>query len=72
MSTKDRADSIDTIPDVDFIAKSLEEEVVNSNPEVSEFKMKELKNLLEPEPFLLEDKSRFVLFPIKHGDVRYL
>lgn len=69
MSIKERTDSIDTIPDVDFIAKSLEEDAANLNPQVSQFKQKELQKLMEPEPLLLEDKSRFVLFPIKHGDV---
>ena len=36
---------------------------------VSEFKIKEANGELLPEPLLVEDKSRFVLFPIKHTDV---
>jgi hypothetical protein len=36
---------------------------------VSDFKLKEKSGLLLPEPLLMEDKSRFVLFPIKHTDV---
>ena len=36
---------------------------------VSEFKIKEANGELLPEPLLVEDKSRFVLFPIQHTDV---
>ena len=33
------------------------------------FKIKEMEGKLEPEPLLQEDKTRFVLFPIKQPDV---
>jgi hypothetical protein len=38
-------------------------------PNATEFKQKELRGELLPEPLLVEDKTRFVLFPIKHNDV---
>jgi hypothetical protein len=66
-----RKDSIDSIPDVDFIAQITEdirlEELSASLP--SEFKIKEMSGALKPEPLLVEDKTRFVLFPIKNNDV---
>ena len=70
-----RSNSLDSIPDVDFITKSLDNdelEIANLNskvPVVSAFRMKEIQNLLADEPLLLSDKSRFVLFPIKYSDV---
>ena len=33
------------------------------------FKNKELLNELEPEPLLIENKNRFVLYPIEHTDI---
>lgn len=36
----------------------------------SDFKLKELNGELLPEPLLATDRTRFVLFPIKHNDVR--
>ncbi|CAN0255566.1 unnamed protein product, partial [Ectocarpus fasciculatus] len=36
---------------------------------VSQFRQMELNGSLRPEPLLAEDKTRFVLFPIKHTDV---
>jgi hypothetical protein len=39
---------------------------------VRDFKQKEANKELLPEPLLIEDKARFVLFPIKHNDVRAL
>jgi hypothetical protein len=38
-------------------------------PEITEFKRLENSGRLLPEPLLLGDKSRFVLFPIKHPEV---
>ena len=38
--------------------------------QISEFKTKEMAGLMQPEPLLTADSSRFVLFPIKHSDVR--
>ena len=35
----------------------------------TEYKLQELKGDLAPEPLLQEDKTRFVLFPIKQPDV---
>ena len=68
----ERKDSFDSIPDVDFVVQALEDlDVIDlqiNSP--SEFKIKEKNGLLLPEPLLQEDKSRFVLFPIKHNDVR--
>lgn len=48
------------------------EEPVNEKaiaPRISEFKTKELNGELKPEPFLVENPHRFVLFPIQHDDV---
>ena len=39
------------------------------NDEVSEYKKKELRGELLPEPILTESENRFVLFPIQHQDV---
>jgi hypothetical protein len=60
----------DSIPEICFLTESAStmlptEEAVT----VSEFKRKELNGELLPEPMLMEDKTRFVLFPIKHTDV---
>ena len=70
-----RVSSIDSIDLVDFLveengrasiapAAGIEEESL-----VSEFKQMEHRGELKPEPLLMEDKQRFVLFPIKHTDV---
>ena len=65
----DRKDSIES---VDFLV-GFEEEKQGAGTEeeslVSEFKQMELRGELKPEPLLMEDKQRFVLFPIKHTDV---
>lgn len=68
MQTKDRSDSYDSIPELDFIKDMLKDELITSN-QVSEYRRKELNGELLPEPLLVTDKSRFVLFPIKHTDV---
>ena len=57
----------DAIPLVTFISDTPTASKIGNV--VSDFKQKEKSGLLLPEPLLLEDKSRFVLFPIKHTDV---
>ncbi len=67
-----RGESID-LPDVSFL--SLKPESGGAVPGeiiISDFKRKEMNGELVPEPLLIEDKSRFVLFPIKHNDVSRL
>lgn len=56
----------DSIPMVSFIQETPEAEV---GPIISDFKRMEIEGKLNPEPLLAEDKTRFVLFPIKHTDV---
>ena len=67
-----RSNSFESIPDVDFIINTIETELASLD--ISEFKRKESAGLLLPEPLLIPDNSRFVLFPIQHSDVsiRYL
>jgi hypothetical protein len=64
----ERSESFDSIPEIEFIHAMIHDEL-NMIDHVSEFKQKENKGLLLPEPILIPDKSRFVLFPIKHTDV---
>jgi ribonucleoside-diphosphate reductase subunit M2 len=65
-----RSTSFDSIPEVEFLHKILEKDLLDANEElVSDFKRKERNGELAPEPLLVEDKSRFVLFPIKHTDI---
>lgn len=45
------------------------EEQLSDKPKVSDFKRKEMNGELKPEPFLVENPQRFVLFPIQHDDV---
>lgn len=72
MDSLNKTVSLDSIPDVDFIACTSPKSVNGAEAEVavSEFRMKELNGELELEPLLVSDKTRFVLFPIKHSDVR--
>jgi hypothetical protein len=71
LSSVNRSESSDSIPDVAFIAKdSILTSDVPEGP--SDHKLKEMNGELAPEPLLLADKSRFVLFPIKHNDVSVL
>ncbi len=42
---------------------------MNENNTTTEFRIMELEGKMIPEPLLKEDKSRFVLFPIKHDDI---
>ena len=66
-----RSESFDSIPDVEFIRDVLADECrAFDNGAISAFKVKENNGEMLPEPLLVEDKSRFVLFPIKHPDVR--
>jgi hypothetical protein len=69
----DRSESFDSIPEVDFIKMMIKDEIETVNKSlISEFKMLEMSGKLAPEPLLTADKARFVLFPIKHADVRLL
>ena len=54
------------VPPVSFLQEAQDKEVGNV---VSQFRQMELNGSLKPEPLLAEDKTRFVLFPIKHADV---
>lgn len=66
-----RSGSLESIPEVEFLKEMLEEDIRETEMEfISEFKRKEKNGFLIPEPLLIEDKARFVLFPIKHTDVR--
>ena len=42
---------------------------MNENNTATEFRIMELEGKMIPESLLKEDKSRFVLFPIKHDDI---
>ena len=67
-----RVDSMESIESVDFLVESLEKAQLSGGDDrvqVSEQRMKEKNGTLLPEPLLIEDKQRFVLFPIKHKDV---
>ena len=66
-----RSDSLDSIPSVDFLIEGLESEhdLLLKEPTISVFKRKEMDGEMQMEPLLTPDKSRFVLFPIKHTDV---
>jgi hypothetical protein len=65
-----RSTSFDSIPEVEFLQKMLEKDLNDAKDQlISDFKHKENRGELLPEPLLMEDKSRFVLFPIKHTDV---
>lgn len=65
-----RSASFESIPEVDFIKQTVDDEINDINKIlVSDFKKLELEGKLLPEPLLTADKSRFVLFPIKHTDV---
>lgn len=70
----ERKESFDSIPEVDFIAlaDNLEavELVSKDDIPMTDAKLFELSEDFKPEPLLVEDKQRFVLFPIKYNDVR--
>lgn len=67
-----RSDSLESIPEAEFVHNIVKEisEDFEASSLVSEFKIKEKNGEYSPEPLLIEDKTRFVLFPIKHNDVR--
>jgi hypothetical protein len=68
MTTRmEKSDSFSSIPDIGLFQSMTFDDIEKEN--MSEFKMMEKKGQLKPEPLLIEDKSRFVLFPIKHTDV---
>jgi hypothetical protein len=68
MATRmEKSDSFSSIPDIGLFQSMTFDDIEKEN--MSEFKMMEKKGQLKPEPLLIEDKSRFVLFPIKHTDV---
>ena len=66
-----RGDSLDSLPDAEFLCPNHIMKLLDQ-PSASEFKKMEASGKLRPEPLLLEDKSRFVLFPIKHTDVIFV
>ena len=72
MDALQRTESLDTIPSAGFeiTVKSIIDDL--NAMSVTEFKKKEMNGELQPEPLLMEDKTRFVLFPIKHPDVSEL
>jgi hypothetical protein len=65
---REKSDSFDSIPDIGLF-KSLDLNESDDKENMSVFKLKEINGQMKPEPILTEDKSRFVLFPIKHTDV---
>jgi hypothetical protein len=65
----------DTIPatfelEDSIVAKTEKAIITATRSTATEAKLKELRGEMLPEPLLVEDKTRFVLFPIKHADVR--
>lgn len=57
------------IPDIGFLSLT-EEQTLPSDPKVvTEFRQRELSPDFKPEPLLIEDPHRFVLFPIQHSDI---
>jgi hypothetical protein len=70
-----RSESFDSIPEAEFLKLMISDELEALDHQleerfVSEHKKLEMSGALQPEPLLIEDKSRFVLFPIKQPDVR--
>jgi len=66
-----RNESFDSIS-CDFLIDGLENTRLGAEsptPQMSEFRKKELRGEIK-EPLLVADPGRFVLFPIKHHDVR--
>jgi hypothetical protein len=73
MDSSSRSESFESIPEVDFLRQIVNDELDSVNKSlVSDFKKLEMSGKLQPEPLLTADKSRFVLFPIKHNDVSNL
>ena len=69
MESRARTESFESIPDVDFMVQSIEADLASFD--ISDFRVKEAAGELFPEPLLVPDSSRFVLFPIKHSDVSF-
>ena len=68
-----RSDCIPSTFELDQSATRIAEmSIANQVQNVSVFKQREMRGELQPEPLLTEDKTRFVLFPIKHHDVSTL
>lgn len=67
MEQLSRTHSFESIPDVDFMVQSIQADLAAVN--ITEYRLKEAAGQLLPEPLLISDSSRFVLFPIKHADV---
>lgn len=57
-----------SFPEPLFLKDLIDKELIHLSM-VSEHRRKEMNNELLPEPLLTEDKSRFVLFPIKYADI---
>jgi hypothetical protein len=76
LATPSRSASFESIPDIGFIQNIILDELESTNLhpiiKMSEFKKRENNGELLPEPLLVEDKSRFVLFPIKYQDVIFI
>lgn len=58
-------------PELEFTQDDDEEVLDDSEeePTMSEYKLKEIRGELVPEPYLMENPNRFVLFPIQEKDV---
>jgi hypothetical protein len=64
-----RNESFDSIASVDFLVDSMTlESESKTEMTQSAMRLREIAGEIK-EPLLMEDKSRFVLFPIKHHDV---
>lgn len=66
-----RNESFDSLGGVEFLVDELESSRLGADspkPKVTEMRQRELRGEIV-EPLLVEDKTRFVLFPIKHHDV---
>jgi len=52
------------------VAAEADDPALAAGDEVSTYKRRELAGELLPEPLLVENPKRFVIFPIEHNDVR--
>jgi len=69
-SVIERVQSTETLGSVDFLIEGIGElSYQEASASMTAQRELELQGQLAPEPLLVEDKSRFVLFPIKHTDV---
>lgn len=61
---------VESFPSPLKVTKNVDEyECQDEEPQISEFKLRELKGQLHPEPFLIENPNRFVLFPIQEKEI---